>query len=242
MPQVIGKVARTLPTAIVDTTQAQQRSGRYGELFDLPVGSGLYSICDEGQYYRAMEQVPGTARAAAITTAFSATAALITLQNNDTAGGKRIYLDYLRLICTTVPATATSMQLAVAIDTTNRYSSGGTALTPVNPNSDIAAAGSIAVVHYGAVVAAAASGNVRYLSRIVARAVIPVVDDEFFINFGSQDTPNSGALNGSAPTRFGIPAGPVEVGPTGTILVHYWVPANATTAGQFELEMGWWER
>lgn len=242
MPNVNGKVSRVLPGVVTDSTSTQQRFSRYGEGLVIPISSGLYGIADEGSMYRAMEQVPGTARAAAITASFSATAALIALQNNDAANGKRIYLDYIRLICTVAPASAVSLEFALAIDTTNRYSSGGTALTPVNPNSDIAAAGSIAVVHYGAVVAAAASGNVRYLSRITARKVIPVAGDEFFINCGSQDSPNSSALNGTAPTRYGIPTGPIMVGPTGTILLHMWAPSNVTTAGSYELEMGWWER
>src|SRR4051812_23324271 len=136
MPQVYGKVGIDLPSTNAQSAQAQFRAGRYGEQYVVPLTAGLYAMADEGTYYRSTNQTPGTATAYSITTAFSATAAFAIIRNTDSAGGKRLFLDYLRLICTTVPASATSAHFAVSVDTANRYTSGGTALTPQNVNTN----------------------------------------------------------------------------------------------------------
>jgi hypothetical protein len=44
----------------------------------------------------------------------------LSVQNLQAANGKRIYLDYLRLILATVPASATAGEMFVKLDTTGR--------------------------------------------------------------------------------------------------------------------------
>jgi hypothetical protein len=242
MPQVFGLVGQGLPTATADASQAQIRVGRYGEQIVIPLSMGMSGLANEGTYYRTTNQVPGTATAYSITNAFSATAGFAVIRNTDSAGGKRMFMDYIRLICTTVPASATSAQFAVSVDSTNRYTSGGTALTPLNSNM-VSANAAIGTCHIGTPTVAAASGSVRYLSRGVLFGVIPVVQSEFVINFGATDS-GTGTLGGTTAVRVGVPVGPVVLGPgaTHSLVLHLWFPANATTAPQFEFEAGWWER
>jgi hypothetical protein len=242
MPQVFGLVGQALPTALSDAAQGQIRVGKYGEQIVIPLTFGMSAVANEGTYYRATNQVPGTATAYSITTAFSATAGFAVIRNTDSAGGKRLFMDYIRLICTTAPASATSSHFAISIDSTNRYTSGGTALTPQNANM-VSANSSIGTCHIGAPTIAAASGSVRYLTRGVLFSAIPVVNTEWIINFGAGDS-GSGTLAGTTAARIGIPMGPVVLGPgaTHSLVLHIWNPANATTAPQYEFEAGWWER
>src|SRR5947209_3844525 len=88
---------------------------------------------DKGAYFVATNPTPGTPIAFAINTGVSETPGyFLSIQNSQQANGKRIYLDYLRLICGAAPASATSGEMFVKIDTTG-FTSGGTPITPVNP-------------------------------------------------------------------------------------------------------------
>lgn len=239
MPVTYGKTGLLLPTPSADGVTQAARLSKYGEAMVVPISAGLYGIAAEGSYYKLLNQTVGTAYAGAITTAFSATAAFMTLYNTD--ANKSVYLDYIKLILTVVPASATSMHLAVAIDSINRYASGGTTgITPQNPNGGVAN-GSVVTASAGAVVAAAASAA-RYLVRENWRTVIPVVGDTLFLNFGAQDTMPGPPKNGTVPSAFGIPAGPVIIKPGGSVVLHMWAPANAVTGPSYEVEAGWWER
>lgn len=241
MPQIVGKVNRGLPSAIVEGTPATARLGRYGETVIIPISQGLYGIADEGQYFKATNPTPGTGIAMSITTAFADTAALAVLFNGESSGGKRLFLDYIKLICTVAGATTSASDLAVKIDSGNRYSSGGSAITPVNANMDVSNVAS-GVLHFGTVVATAASA-----ARIVSRdrlktqaAPCWTAGDEVIINPGADMS--AGPTSGSTPIMIGVPTGPIIIGPQQSLLVHMWNTANATTAPSWEFELGWWER
>jgi hypothetical protein len=240
MALLSGLVNRTKPAKIADGVNVAVRQGRYGEQMVVPVTSGTYAIADEGSYFKATNPTFGTGVAAAITTAFSATAGYFCLFNGDSAGGKRIYLDYLTMICNTVPATATSFQFGITLDSINRWSSAGSAITPVNSNQDDATS-AIGVLHAGALVLAAASGSVRSHSRGVFFGAIPVVQSSYTLNFGTFDN-QSGTLGGTVASQISDGCGPVVLGPGQSLNFHTWWPGNATTAGVWEFELGWWER
>jgi len=113
----------------------QTRSTCRGESVVSPLGRGTYSISDEGSYFKATNPAPSTGIAHALQGAFSDTTnVLFVLRNTDGEGAKRLYLDYVKLLYVSAsPTAATAIEAAVKIDNTNRYSSGGTAITPSTP-------------------------------------------------------------------------------------------------------------
>lgn len=237
MPQVYNKTQRALPTTNADGGQIQNRGGRYGEQYVVPIGSGTYPIAEEGSYFKAMNPTIGTALAYPVTAAFSATAGAAFLIRNGSASatGPNIYIDYIRFTIAVAPATATQAMFAVVLDPSNRYTSGGSALTVANGNLNSSNTTN-AVIFAGSLVTTAASGSVRNIARGGLKTAIPVVGDTFTINFGAVD---------SVATNSGVcQAGPAVLGPNAnhSCLVHLWFPANATTGASFEVDAGWWER
>ena len=251
MPQIYGKTARAQPTKSADAVQLQPRLTAYGDLVTVPIGIGVNSIADEGSYFNATNATIGTGIIHALTTAWSGTAALFCLRNTDAEGAKRINLDYIRLVtgATAIGMTAaTSIEFAITIDNTNRYSSGGTSITPVNANMDSSQA-TIAALNFGAVVLSAASGSVRTTTRgALPRRAAPamVTGDQFMFDFGGSAPPAVDTIGAAAPATaaasFYIPSGPVIIGGGDSLNFHLWYPSGATTAPTFEFEIGWWER
>ena len=148
---------------------------------------------------------------------------------------KRIYLDYLKLLCTVVGTAAAGVEFAITIDSIERYSSAGTLITPVGVNMDDGRA-SIATMYAGNIVAAAAGSGVRQVTttRILKR-VAPVAKDEYLVNFGNVESYRLVGVDSVAT----VP--PVIIGPQQWALIHLWLPSQ-TAASSFEVELGWWER
>lgn len=251
MPNIFGKTSRVLPSAIADGTSQQFRASKYGEQYMIPLTAGTYAMSDDGSYFKATNATIGTGIIHALTTSFSATAALFCLRNTDAEGAKRLYLDYVRLVtgATAIAMTAaTSIEAAVTLDNTNRYSSAGTAITPANSNMDSATA-TISSLTFGAVVLTAASGSVRTHSRVaLPRRVAPamVTGDQFYFDFGQANPPSistvGAAAPATAPSQFNVPMGPAIIGGGDSLNFHLWYPAGATTAPTYEFEIAWWER
>src|SRR5688572_12871346 len=99
MPQVYGVTRRNQPSLSAEATQQQIRVGSRGEPYVIPLTAGTYPLADEGSYFTGVNPTPGTGIIHALTTAWSATAALFCLRNTDAEGAKRIYLDYVKLMC-----------------------------------------------------------------------------------------------------------------------------------------------
>lgn len=247
MASAQGITRQVLPSATADGTQQQVRLNKYGELMVANIGGqGMSALAGEGSYFRACNATFGTAIACATTTAFSTTAATLSISNSASAAGVSLYMDYIRLIThPTQTATAlTAWHGAIAIDTAQRYASGGTALTAVNANSGLSTSSS-AVIYFGAVVAAAIVAP-RYLSRFViktASAPAYTNGDQMYINFQSYSG-SIGPLSGTVANQFCIDAGPAVLGPGNnhTLLLHLWWPSIATAGLNLEVELGWWER
>lgn len=240
MPQIYGKTYNgSLPGIVADGVNGQVRTGRYGEVFDLPIGNGTYAIAMEGSYYRAINPVFGTAFAPSIaaSTAFSETAASFIFRNTAGAGGKDVYLDYLRIWYVTAPTGNTTLDVAVQIDNTNRTGTGGTAVTPTNVNSGIATA-SVCSVTAGPIASAAAGGSPRKLGLWRLKGAIPAIADEFMINFGQVST--AAQAPGTAKT---VSVGPIYLpaGANHSCLVHLFGAAQSA-AGTVHMDAGWWER
>ena len=197
-------------------------------------------VADEGAYFVATNPTPGTAIAFALNAAVSETAGyFLSIKNTEPANGKRIYLDYLRLICAVAPASATAGDMFIKLDSAG-FSSGGSAITPVNPNYDSTTA-SVADVRAGALTTAA-----RVAARLVVRArlrtAIPVVGDEWDFVFGAYEHSTAQVFNGTNPQRMPIGLPPIIIAPQSFALLQLWFPGNAVTPASFEFELGMVER
>ena len=156
-----------------------------------------------------------------------------------------LVLDYIRLICAVAPASASSTEIVLAMDTTTRYSSGGTQITafpsvgPYQPVFPI-------TLYFGALTLAAASGNVRYTGRDKIFSAIEVVGSVTLILF-NRPGGEAATLGGTVPVRNVVSVGPCVLGPSGgtgpnNLTVHDWRPSNASTAPTYEFEIGGWVR
>ena len=113
--------ARAIPSPQSDQKApvTNVRGGRYGEQYVLPLISTKHLPADEGSYFIATNPTPGTALAYNVQAAFSDTVPLLYIQNNDSKANplaKRLYLDYIKLICTVAPASSTGARFAAKTD------------------------------------------------------------------------------------------------------------------------------
>lgn len=242
------EVDRDRPDAESDSTTKTLRGGRYGEGYFLNLWNSNHMLSDEGSYYTA-NGTPGTGIAFVVNTGVSETAGnYIYFRNTDTSGNgrsKRLYLDYIRLLCTAAPAAATAMHFFFKLDKLTRIAAGGsvggTTLSPTNTNGD-AAVGSIGTINAGALTTLAPSSDARLLSRGIMRSVISVVNDEFVFKSGGIEGGSSVQLGGLVAQRHVIPVPPIVIGPGQNLALQIWCPGNAVTPPSFEVDAGWVER
>ena len=242
MPQIYEVTRRSLPSVVNEGVGQQARCGRYGERLTRILIPPPAALCDEGTYFKAINGTVETGISAAITAAFSSTAAFL-LMTSAASGNLRIYPHYFRMIPRTVPASATRMEGVVAIDSQARFSSGGTQITTLpNANMDSSFTSVLTRVQVGAVVLNAESGSIRRLSRFQGRSAIPVAFEEFVFLFNQMDH-DFNTLGGATAGRQVVNCGPVILGPgSHSMSLHLWWPGNAVTAGVWEFELAWWER
>ena len=240
-----GLVKRALPSPRTATgTEAQARYDPYGGQH-VQVGLPFkQALMDEGCYFATTNPTPATALATGVNASFDVTKGLFVLYNGATATeGTRVFPDYLKIIPTVAPASGTSFHYAVYLDSTNRYTSGGTAMTSKNANMDSSTSPSATL--YAAsggtvITVATASSNARLVGRTVLRGAIPVINDELILQFGGTEL--SGATPVSTIGRVVCNAPPVAIPPGGSMVVIFWSPSNAVTGLSYEFEMGHWER
>lgn len=238
--------AKTAYSASADGASVLPRVSGYGEQFVQPLHGKLQALADEGSYFLDRNPTPGTGLATiAAPTALDDTKPFILLMNQAAATlspSRRIYLDYLKLIVTAAGTAGASINVSVKIDAAgvDRYTSGGSAITPVNPNMDSSATTN-ARVHAGALVTTAANGA-RLVGHQLIRKVIPVVGDTYYLNFGAPTGPVGGsASDGTAAAQLTFPMPPVIIGPGQQALIHLWLPSQSA-ASSYEVELGFWER
>ena len=243
-----GRASRALPQPVPDTNSTDIRTGRYGEVMVQSAHGFKHVLSDEGSYFVATNPTPFTGIAATtsiVTFAETAGAVGVTLfvKNNEPRTSqtmKRIYLDSIKLLCTAAPTSATNWQYAITIDDSPvRYNTGGSAISPVNPNGDSNSA-SIAQIYFGAITTAVPT-NRRLVARGTLKPTIPLVFDQFIIISGS---PEGGGSFGGASGVFskvveGCP--PIIIGPQQQLSLTMWGTSNAG-APSWEFELGWWEK
>jgi len=246
--------ARGLPSPQADQKApvTNVRGGRYGEQYMLSLVPTKHLLADEGSYFIATNPTPGTALAYNIQAAYSDTVPLLYIQNNDSKANpfaKRMYLDYIKLICSVVPASSTGVRFAIKTDPTLRTISTNntTAITPTSPNSDVAMQSVCSINAQSSATASALSAS-STSARLVANAStggIPVVGDELVLVCGPSDPGPYPGLTAAQATCAGRKVSclpPIVLGPNSALTLYAWFPSNATTGLSYELEMGWWER
>lgn len=242
-PYISGLRTKRQPS--LDGQELLPSADNYGNQIVAPLHGKQHPLADEGSYFVARNPTPGTGIAtAAAPTALSDTVSFLTLFNNAAASqvpSRRIYLDYLKLIVTAAGTAGTAVNLTLKIDNIQRFTSGGTAITPTNPNMDLTTA-SAAICNAGALTTTAASSAVRIVGHQQMRPVIPVVGDTYVFNFGgSAHAVGANIINGTAPATLVFPMAPVIIGPQHTAVWSLWLPTQSA-ASSYEIELGYWER
>ena len=238
-----GRASRAVPQAVPDTNPASIRTDRYGDPIVQVLHGKKHTLADEGSYY-VVTSVAGTpvAMTASITT-FAETAGAVgvtvLIKNTEPKGGKRVYLDYIKLLTSVVPTGATSWQYAlVTDDNPARYTSGGTAFVPVSPNADHNVP-SITQVYFGALTTGVPT-NRRTVGRGTLRGVVPTVFDVLAILSGGAEGGGSMASAAASGRQVDVTA-PIIIGPQQNLCLTMW-GASYSTAAQWEFEIGFWER
>jgi hypothetical protein len=212
----------------------------------LPLAAHRQMQADEGSYFFAQNATIDAATTlaghAAPVLADLYTKAFIFLRNGDSATGnspKRVYLDFIHIQVITAGVNGTSDNWAAELDTgATRSSSGGTALTVVNPNMQ-SSASTVCTVLGGAAVLSAATASQRKIGHGVFRPSIAITGDKYTFKFG-QD-PVEANVVASAITHHVVPMPPVVLGPTDQFALHLYAPSQSA-AGVYKVSMGWVER
>ncbi len=221
-----------------------QRGTRFGEAITSPLGAKLYGYADEGSYVLATNPTMGTGIAGiAASTSFDAAEHLMMIRN--THATKRFYLDFIDLVVTAAGANGTTTGFTMTGDKgTTRYTSGGSSITPVNPNMDGSQPGSDLTVKFGALVTTAASADVRPLGDFLVRTVIKVIGDSYRFNFGDSNAKwecAGASLDGTTSAKITIPCPPVVLGENDMLLLSDW-GASQSGASSYQFRMGGWLR
>lgn len=240
-----GVANRSLPTPSGENVYGPMRTSRYGDLDAQSVlGSKLHALADEGSYFTAKNATPGTGIAGiAAATTIADTAALIFLRNG-AAAGQRIYLDYILLSVTAAGTNGTNWSFGMKGDKGNsRYTSGGTVITPKNVNMGSTRTPGLDTLVFGAIVAAAATSELRDLHGLPVRSVIKVVGDKYLFKFGDSSPGGlSGIpLEGSLQANINIPCPPIVLDPGDSFLFHE-AAASQSVGAAYEFSIGFWVR
>lgn len=233
-----------LPSTQTDGMFTPVRATRYGELVQHSLtGStkGHRSVI-EGSYYTAVNPTAGTAiiDTAALTGFVTTTPTMTVFNNNTVASGINLELDFLRLNVVAPGASGTNWNWAMYLDTGNRYSSGGSTITPVNASMQSNSA-SLAVINFGAITATAAAAQ-RKICAQPGRTVIKVAGDEYLFRFGEAVPAVVGMpMEGTLQLQRAFNCPPVVVPPQCTFLFYEW-GASQATAASFEFCLAYTER
>lgn len=242
-----GLAIRGLPAPISNNVRGPVRTDRYGNVGTRPYGKWRTAAANQGTYFAAHNATND----AATTLAGHAAPVLVDADVTMTkaflhvihSGGLtqqvRAELDFVEIEVITAGANGTADSWATELDTgTTRISSGGTALTTVNPNMQSSAT-PVLVPTGGAVVVGAESANVRYLGHGQFRPSIQIAGDKYLFVFGG-DPESVGATSIATIAHHvvGLPA--VILGPTDQFLLALYSPSQSA-AGVYKIRMGWTE-
>ncbi len=247
--QINAKVraSRGLPGKFPNFTSAGVRGSQYGELVGVEVGQARHTLSDQATYFIAHNATND----ASTTLAGHADPELADADATMTkpfihmlvsaASTKRIYLDYIEIDVVTAPTTAAKDNWAAQLDSgATRITSGGTALTLVNPNMQSTATSDM-TIKAGAPVTGAESPLARHLGHGQLRDGVVIAGDRYEFRFGAAPTSGDNIVSGAA-SRHWITMPPVILGPTDQFLLALYSADDATAAaGVYKVRCAWWE-
>lgn len=198
-------------------------------------------MADLGAYYTALTPTPGTGIIGhAAPTTFDQTKAYVLVYNSGTAN---IYPMYLRLHTTVVSAGDSTGPIfwTQVLDTGNRFSSGGTSLTPNNTNFG-SSNKSGAIITVGAVVCSANTAASRTIAHKTFRpGTVDVVHDQFIFLWGAPTMGTPQLLPTTTASTYAESFAPVVIPPGASFLIHEWA-ASQSTGPTLEVEFGYAEK
>ncbi len=155
---------------------------------------------------------------------------------------KSLYPLYIKLITTAIPTSATRWDCSVRLDNVaTKYVSGGSTITPVCLNSNVATT-SGASVYFGAIVPSGVqTGAGRLVGRALLSSTIPVVLDTYIITFGDVGASTNVANGGATRADKTIPMAACVVAPGWSFQLDLFGASNAAAAG-YEFEFVYAER
>lgn len=241
----------TKPTPVNDGESLPIRGTPYGEQYVRPLPGERYVFADEGSYFVAHNAINDAATTLAGHVAPVLADADATLVKPfvffrvPTGVTKKVRLDYIEMDVTVIGASGTSDNYAWQLDSgASRYSSGGSALTIVNPNMDSAETSVMSATNHllaGDVVASVETANVRHGGHGQLRAAIMVVGDRYTFKFGGDPNPGANVV-ATAASRHIITMPPIVLGAEDSFLLAMYAPSQAVTAAVYKLRLAWWER
>lgn len=233
-------------TVYQESVQGYARGTRFGEQVVAVLSDEFHSL--EGKCFTATTVLTTGATGTAghpAPVAFEDVKPYLYVKNNNAAGSRiKMQLRHLCLRYTVIGAGGTLPRWWSGVEPsgTNRYTSGGTQITAL-PNSRGGSSNtSNAVIFQGAVVAAAATANMRRIKGGQIRPVIPVIYDELNFNFGTRAGAGApSVLSGTLVAAQTIEHPSVILDPGDQFLLSLW-RASQSGADSLELDMSWIER
>jgi|HubBroStandDraft_6_1064221.scaffolds.fasta_scaffold492520_2 hypothetical protein len=208
------------------------RGSTYGEFFmHSPFGSrGDFVSAREGSRW-VVSNTQGTAIVDSNPSGFVATTPTMVIVNNNPVGGAWIYPLALSGEVVAVGASSTNWLGQWLIDSGNRYTSGGTALTPQACNINVLNGKTGALVYFGAITAPAANAS-RVIDLHFLRVSIPVTGDTFSFEFGGTGTQSTASTPATIEAVY-RKVTPVAIAPQSSLLWYQW-GASEGTARSFD--------
>ena len=242
-----GAASRARPSKYTDQAQAPVHLSNRGDVMVQSLTGGkLHGLAQEGSYFVATNPTVATGIAGiAAADGYNAAETLFLLYNQATASeGIEVCLDFLELQCTVVDTAGTDIRFDHHIDTGDRYTSGGSSITPVSPNMNSSASAK-GRLKFGALVSSAASSSVRYLGGRQLSSTDLVANDLMLFTYGGSNSFSSQTTNlteeATASRFWHVACPPVVLGPGQSYLFTINC-ASQTGAATWTFNAGWWER
>jgi hypothetical protein len=242
----VGSAGRLIASMGVNAegSAAAFRTDTYGEQDTQILSPKAFRLASEGSMFIGTTPTPGTGVALGIAAATQIvlTAPSMIIVNGNSTGGKNIALDHIKLTVTGAGTSGTNMHCTTYIDSASRYTSGGTACTPVNVNMGVAnTTGAKIYDASSAIVSPTSSAYVRIVGNTMLRTAIPVVGDVYTLDFGGVAASGHGVTNGTSALNVLAGHVPVVLGPGHTFLMFLW-SASQAAAPTYEYEVVYIER
>lgn len=235
-------VTRSTPGIIANNTRAWMRANQFNEWVVSVAGVQQFAL--ENTYGVApVNPTIGTAIAiwTATATAYIGTAPSILIRNAATASGKDVYVSAIELSLIWAGTGLTDLWVEVHIDTANRYTSGGSAITGKTLYSQSATTAFTAFNASTAIVATADTATYTRLFRRRIRTVAPVAWDVYKLIFDGVYDTGSYAINGTVPSVYNINAPVCIIPPVWTLLIYIYA-TGMTVAPTWEGTIEFTER